>query len=73
MGDRSDQEGNGGVKSGESNLSSNKFPKCSPQSNTFRKIHSYIEKRKGRRETEVPRKKGAGRQGESKQREQYSQ
>ena len=73
MGDRSDQEGNGGVKRGESNLASNKFPKCSPQSNTFRKIHSDIEKRKGRRETEVPRKKGGGRQGESKQRERYSQ
>ena len=39
----------GGVKSGETNLASNQFPKCSPQSGTPREIQSYIEKRRGRK------------------------
>ena len=43
----------GGVKRGESNLASNQFPKCSPQSGTPREIQSYIEKRRGRKEIEV--------------------
>ena len=38
----------GGVKRGESNLASNQFPTCSPQSGTPREIQSYIEKRRGR-------------------------
>ena len=29
----------GGIKRGESNLVSNQFPKCSPQSGTPREIH----------------------------------
>ena len=31
----------GGVKRGESNLASNHFPKCSPQSRTPREIHIF--------------------------------
>ena len=48
----------GGVKRGESNLASNQFPKCSPQSGTPREIQSYIEKRRGRKEIEVTRRRG---------------
>ena len=29
----------GGIKRGESNLASNQFPMCSPQSGTFREVH----------------------------------
>ena len=29
----------GGIKGGESNLASNQFPMCSPQSGTFREVH----------------------------------
>ena len=29
----------GGIKSGESNLASNQFPICSPQSGTLREVH----------------------------------
>ena len=29
----------GGVKSGETNLASNQFPMCSPQSGTLREVH----------------------------------
>ena len=29
----------GGIKRGESNLASNQFPICSPQSGTFRVVH----------------------------------
>ena len=43
----------GGVKSGEIDLASNQFPKCSPQSGTPREIQSYTEKRKGREEIKV--------------------
>jgi len=43
----------GGVKRGESNIASNQFPKCSPQSGTPREIQSYTEKRKGREEIKV--------------------
>ena len=43
----------GGVKRGEINLTSNQFPKCSPQPRTPREIQSYIEKRRGREEIEV--------------------
>ena len=39
----------GGVKTGESNLASNQFPKHSPQSRTPRKINK-VEKRKGKKE-----------------------
>ena len=29
----------GGIKKGDSNLASNQFPMCSPQSGTLRKVH----------------------------------
>ena len=29
----------GGIKRGETNLASNQFPMCSPQSGTFREVH----------------------------------
>ena len=29
----------GGIKRGENNLASNKFPMCSPQSGTLREVH----------------------------------
>ena len=35
----------GGVKRGESNLASNQFPKCSPQSGTPRLIHRVTKRR----------------------------
>ena len=34
-----------GIKRGESNLASNQFPMCSPQSGTLRGSQSYIEKK----------------------------
>ena len=52
----------GGVKSGETNLASNQFPKCSPQSGTPREIQSYIEKRRGMRKIEVTRRRRGGSQ-----------
>ena len=54
----------GGIKRGESNLASNQFPICSPQSNTQRGSQSSI-KRRGRKEIEVTRRRG----GEIKRRE----
>ena len=33
------RRGRGSVKSGETNLASNQFPKCSPQPGTLREIH----------------------------------
>ena len=41
-----------GVKRGESNLASNQFPKCSPQSGTPREIHRVKQRREagGRRQ-----------------------
>ena len=50
----------GRVKMGESNLASNQFCMCSPQSGTPREIQSYIEKRRGRKEIEVTRRRGEG-------------
>jgi len=35
----------GGVKRGESNLASNQFPMCSPQSGTPRNIHRVTQRR----------------------------
>ena len=32
----------GGIKRGETNLASNQFPMCSPQSGTFREVHGVI-------------------------------
>ena len=37
--DRGDQEEKRGIKRGESNLASNQFPMCSPQSGTLREVH----------------------------------
>ena len=41
----------GGIKRGESNLSSNQFPMCSPQSGTPREVHRVTQRREegGRR------------------------
>ena len=41
----------GGVKRGESNLASNQFPKCSPQSGTLKEVHRVPQRREegGRR------------------------
>ena len=50
----------GRVKMGESNLASNQFPKCSPQSGTPREIQSYIEKRRGRRDQKEKREESKG-------------
>ena len=42
----------GGIKSGESNLTSNQFPMCSPQPGTPRKVHRVTQQREegGRRQ-----------------------
>ena len=37
-----DRRRRGGIKRGESSLSSNKFPMCSPQSGTFKEVHTII-------------------------------
>ena len=43
----------GGFKSRETNLASNQFPICSPQTGIPKEIHqSWVEKRRGREETE---------------------
>ena len=41
----------GGIKRGESNLASNQFPMCSPQSGTLREVHRVTQRREegGRR------------------------
>ena len=38
-GDRGDEEERGGVKRRETDLASNQFPMCSPQSGTLREVH----------------------------------
>ena len=42
----------GGIKRGESNLASNQFPICSPESGTLREIHGVTQRREegGRRQ-----------------------
>ena len=42
----------GGIKRGETNLSSNQFPMCSPQSGSLRDVHGVIQRREegGRRQ-----------------------
>jgi len=42
----------GGIKRGESNLASNQFPICSPQSGLLRDVHGVIQRREegGRRQ-----------------------
>ena len=43
----------GGIKSRERDPASNQFPKCSPESGTHKEIQSWVEKRRGREETEA--------------------
>ena len=50
----------GGIKQGESQLASNHFPVCSPQSGSLRDVQSYTEKRRGRKQTEVARRGKGG-------------
>ena len=52
-GDRGGQEDKGEIKRRETDPSSDQFPKCSPPSGTHRDSQSWVEKRKGREETEV--------------------
>ena len=42
----------GGIKRGESNLASNQFPMCSPQSASLRDVHGFTQRREeeGRRQ-----------------------
>ena len=50
----------GGIRKEESNLASNQFPICSPQSGTLREVQSFIKKRRGKKEIEVTRRRGEG-------------
>ena len=43
----------GGIKRRETDPASNQFPKCSLPSGTHRDTQSWVEKRKGREETEA--------------------
>ena len=53
-GDRGGQEDKGrGMKRRETDPASNQFPKCSPPSGTHRASESWVQKRRGREETEV--------------------
>ena len=52
-GDRGGQEDKGEIKRRETDPASNQFPKCSPPSGTHRDSQSWVEKKKGREETEV--------------------
>ena len=49
----------GGVKWGESNLASNRFPICSPLSGTLREVHG-VTQRGGRTQIEVTRRRRGG-------------
>ena len=46
----------GGIKRGESKLASKHFTMCSQQSGSLRDVQNYREKRRRRKETEVPRR-----------------
>ena len=52
-GDRGSQEDKGGNKRRETDPASNQFPKCSPPSGTHQDSQSWVEKRRGRGETEA--------------------
>ena len=52
-GDRGDQEEKGGIKRRETDSASNQFLKCSPPSGAHRDSQSWVEKRKGKEETEA--------------------
>ena len=53
----------GRIKRGKSNLASNQFPMCSPQSGTPREVQR-VTKRRGRNEIEVTRRRGGAVKGE---------
>ena len=42
-----------GIKRRETDPASNQFPKCPPPSGIHRDLESWVEKRRGREETEV--------------------
>ena len=52
-GDRGVHEDKGGIKRRETDPASNQFPKCSPPSGTHRDSQSWVEKRRGKEETEA--------------------
>ena len=54
-GDRGGQEdkGEGGIKRRETDPASNQFPKCPPPSGIHRISERWVEKRRGKEETEV--------------------
>ena len=53
-GDRGGQEDKGrGIKRRETDPASNQFPMCCPSSGTHRDSQSWVEKRRGREETEA--------------------
>ena len=49
----------GGIKRGESNLASNQFPMCPPQSGTLRDSQSYIEKKEEGNRGDQEEKRGS--------------
>ena len=55
-GDRGGQEDKGGIKRRETDPASDRFPKCSPQPGTQTDSQICVEKRSGRKETEVARR-----------------
>ena len=58
----------GGVKRGETNLTSNQFTKCSPLPRTPREIHKLSREERGREEIEETwGRKGRVKRGESNQ------
>ena len=58
------------MKRTETDPANNQFPKCSPLSGTHRDSQSWVEKRRGRKETEMARRiKG----GNEKERDRSSQ
>ena len=59
-----------GIKRRETDPASNQFPKCSPPSETHRDSESWVEKRRGREETEVTRRI---KEGNEKERDRSSQ
>ena len=47
----------GRIKRRETDPASNQFPKCSPPSGTHRNSQSWVEKRRGRKETDLVEEK----------------
>ena len=54
------RRGRGRVKRGQTSLASDQFLMCSPQSGTLREVHSYIEKRRGKKDIEATRRRRGG-------------